>query len=140
MKIDVEPNAFVTMAYNTVLEREPDPQGQAYYVGALQSGRLRWHDVVRDLLTSDEYRSKLGGHGAVGGTGQRPTAPAPQGALLEKLTAREHLSRPAFEAAWNRRFGPGRATPYVVQQQEYIPATRSGSTSCSTRWPSSFGA
>lgn len=46
---------FVGEAYRNLLNREPDEQGMAYYLGRLAAGYGKT-SVIRDLAESDEYR------------------------------------------------------------------------------------
>jgi predicted SAM-dependent methyltransferase len=48
---------FVHACYRTVLGREPDPAGLAYYVGELRAGKKR-NSVLGTFLASDEHRSR----------------------------------------------------------------------------------
>ena len=48
---------FITMAYNTLLEREPDVQGMAYYLGRLAVGISKTEIIVM-LASSQEGKNK----------------------------------------------------------------------------------
>ena len=67
----------VRIAYEVVLDREPDEPALAFYLEALATGRLTPREIVDRLRTSDEYRART----PIGGT-----------TLLESL----HLSRCEF--------------------------------------------
>ena len=57
--LPVDPNvAVVTGLYETLLDREPDPGGLAYWVNLLDSGTLTLAQVQNDFVTSQEYISK----------------------------------------------------------------------------------
>ena len=67
----------IRLAYNVLLNREPDPSAWVFYRRALATGSLTPREVVDRLRTSDEYRART----PIGGT-----------TLLESL----HLSRCEF--------------------------------------------
>ena len=67
----------IRLAYNVVLDREPDEAAHGFYLEALASGRLTPREIVDRLRTSDEYRART------------PIGPT---TLLESL----HLSRCEF--------------------------------------------
>lgn len=67
----------IRLAYNVVLDREPDEPAWAFYLEALGTQRLTPRELVDRLRTSDEYRART----PIGGT-----------TLLESL----HLSRCEF--------------------------------------------
>jgi Ca2+-binding RTX toxin-like protein len=48
---------FVTLLYNNVLDRAPDPTGLAQWTGALSAGRLTRAEVVRGFAESAEFRA-----------------------------------------------------------------------------------
>lgn len=47
----------VKLAYNMILDREPDPTGLATYTDALTTGRLSPRGIAEDLLASAEFES-----------------------------------------------------------------------------------
>ena len=67
----------IRVAYQVVLDREPDEPAREFYLEALATGRLTPREIVDRLRTSDEYRART----PIGGT-----------TLLESL----HLSRCEF--------------------------------------------
>ena len=48
---------FVTVCYNTLLGRAPDPQGLVYWTGFLENGTKTRDDIVSCFCNSDEYLS-----------------------------------------------------------------------------------
>ncbi|MDZ7836945.1 MAG: DUF4214 domain-containing protein [Actinomycetota bacterium] len=50
--------AFVTRFYNQCLDRAPDPDGLANWIGHLQSGYLAGADVAERFIFSEEFQAK----------------------------------------------------------------------------------
>lgn len=46
---------FVVKTYNYMLRRNPDEEGQRYYVGLLRQGKSRWQ-VISQIYRSDEIK------------------------------------------------------------------------------------
>jgi hypothetical protein len=57
---DVDRAEFVTLLYRNVLDREPDPAGQAFWTDALASGGSDRADVVLAFSESPEHVAKVG--------------------------------------------------------------------------------
>ena len=57
---DIDRAGFVTLLYRNVLDREPDPAGQAFWTDALDSGRSDRSDVVLAFSESPEHVAKVG--------------------------------------------------------------------------------
>jgi SAM-dependent methyltransferase len=53
------PKQSVRMAYNVVLDREPDPTGGAEYAQKLADGELSRHGVAQALAHSEEFRRQV---------------------------------------------------------------------------------
>jgi SAM-dependent methyltransferase len=53
------PKQSVRMAYNVVLDREPDPTGGDEYARKLASGQLSRHGVAQALAHSEEFRRQV---------------------------------------------------------------------------------
>jgi SAM-dependent methyltransferase len=53
------PKQSVRMAYNVVLDREPDPTGGAEYARKLAAGQLSRHGVAQALAHSEEFRRQV---------------------------------------------------------------------------------
>ncbi len=53
------PRQSVRMAYNVILDREPDPAGGAEYVQRLANGELTRHGVAEMLAHSEEFRRRV---------------------------------------------------------------------------------
>ena len=53
------PKQSVRMAYNVVLDREPDPHGGADYARKLAAGELSRHGVAQALAHSEEFRRQV---------------------------------------------------------------------------------
>jgi SAM-dependent methyltransferase len=53
------PKQSVRMAYNVVLDREPDPSGGAEYERRLAAGELSRHGVAQALAHSEEFRRQV---------------------------------------------------------------------------------
>jgi SAM-dependent methyltransferase len=53
------PKQSVRMAFNVILDREPDPVGGADYTGQLASGALSRHGVAEALAHSEEFRRRV---------------------------------------------------------------------------------
>jgi SAM-dependent methyltransferase len=53
------PKQSVRMAYNVVLDREPDPTGGAVYAQKLADGELSRHGVAQALAHSEEFRRQV---------------------------------------------------------------------------------
>ncbi|HXZ62002.1 MAG TPA: methyltransferase domain-containing protein [Acidimicrobiales bacterium] len=53
------PKQSVRMAFNVVLDREPDPEGSAGYTRKLTSGELSRHGVAEALAHSEEFRRRV---------------------------------------------------------------------------------
>jgi hypothetical protein len=75
---------FVTKAYRRYLNREPDPNGRAHWINALESGLLREQQVEGSFVGSVEYINvRYGGSSRAWVIGlyrdllQRPRDPAP---------------------------------------------------------------
>ncbi|EPX84474.1 protein of unknown function/Hemolysin-type calcium-binding repeat (2 copies) [Rubellimicrobium thermophilum DSM 16684] len=49
---------FVTLLYNNVLDRAPDPGGLAHWTGQLASGQMTRPEVVRGFAESREFQTK----------------------------------------------------------------------------------
>jgi SAM-dependent methyltransferase len=47
------------MAFNVILDREPDPAGRAEYAGKLARGELSRHGVAQALAHSEEFRRQV---------------------------------------------------------------------------------
>jgi SAM-dependent methyltransferase len=52
--------AFVTLAYNMLLRRNPDPAGRAHFIGRLRQGDLSRLGLLDVLLGSEEFRTDVG--------------------------------------------------------------------------------
>ena len=62
VSIDTETNSgFVTLLYNNILDRDPDPTGLANQVAALDAGMSRM-DLVYNLIFSEECQNKISGY------------------------------------------------------------------------------
>ena len=48
--------------YLNVLEREPDPEGEHYWISAHQAGWVTWADIAASVAQSDEAQQKINGH------------------------------------------------------------------------------
>lgn len=57
---DVGQGEFVTLLYRNVLDREPDPEGQAFWTSALASGGADRDDVVLAFSESPENVARVG--------------------------------------------------------------------------------
>lgn len=57
---DTGAGEFVNLLYQNVLDREPDPEGQAFWTFNLQSGVLERDDVVLAFSESPEHVAKVG--------------------------------------------------------------------------------
>lgn len=57
---DIGADEFVNLLYQNVLDREPDPEGQAFWTSNLQSGILDRDDVVLAFSESPEHVAKVG--------------------------------------------------------------------------------
>jgi hypothetical protein len=107
--------ALVTAAYRCVLRRDPDPDGLAGYVRALEQGAsATW--LLEQLGTSEEFRAAAdqrirAGLGEAGLTALR------ENPLSRELQRCDALSRERYDALWNDIFASGRAL--VVGQDEY---------------------
>jgi len=55
----LQPKQSVRMAYNVVLDREPDPVGGADYARKLADGELSRHGVAQALAHSEEFRRQV---------------------------------------------------------------------------------
>jgi len=53
------PKQSVRMAFNVVLDREPDPEGGADYARRLERGELSRHGVAEALAHSEEFRRRV---------------------------------------------------------------------------------
>lgn len=53
------PKQSVRMAFNVVLDREPDPEGGADYARKLERGELSRHGVAEALAHSEEFRRRV---------------------------------------------------------------------------------
>ena len=53
------PKQSVRLAFNVVLDREPDPGGEADYVQKLMDGELSRHGVAEALAHSEEFRRRV---------------------------------------------------------------------------------
>ena len=53
------PKQSVRLAFNVVLDREPDPAGEADYVQKLTDGELSRHGVAEALAHSEEFRRRV---------------------------------------------------------------------------------
>ncbi len=53
------PKQSVRMAFNVVLDREPDPAGGAEYAQKLANGELSRHGVAEALAHSEEFRRRV---------------------------------------------------------------------------------
>jgi SAM-dependent methyltransferase len=53
------PKQSVRLAYNVVLDREPDPTGGANYAAKLATGELSRHGVAQALAHSEEFRRQV---------------------------------------------------------------------------------
>jgi SAM-dependent methyltransferase len=53
------PKQSVRLAYNVVLDREPDAGGEAEYVQKLSDGELSRHGVAEALVRSEEFRRRV---------------------------------------------------------------------------------
>lgn len=52
---DLPPEMAVRLAFNVLLEREPDAGGRRTFVDGLRSGKLTGHDVIAGIRGSDEF-------------------------------------------------------------------------------------
>lgn len=107
--------ALVTAAYRFVLRREPDPQGLADYVAALEQGRsATW--VLEQLGGSEEFRNAtdLRIASRLAETGLTGLAASPLSVELQRCEA---LPRARYDALWRQIFESGR--PLVIGQAEY---------------------
>ena len=50
---------FVTLVYQNVLGRDPDPVGYDYWLGQLNSGSLTWGQMMLGFSESDEYNALI---------------------------------------------------------------------------------
>lgn len=57
---DLGTGDFVNLLYRNVLDREADPEGQAFWTTNLQSGRVDRDDVVLAFSESPEHVAKVG--------------------------------------------------------------------------------
>lgn len=57
---DLGTGDFVALLYRNVLDREADPEGQAFWTSGLNSGRLDRDDVVLAFSESPEHVAKVG--------------------------------------------------------------------------------
>jgi SAM-dependent methyltransferase len=53
------PKQSVRMAFNVILDREPDPVGEADYTHKLATGELSRHGVAQALAHSEEFRRRV---------------------------------------------------------------------------------
>ncbi len=53
------PKQSVRLAFNVVLDREPDPAGEADYVQKLMDGELSRHGVAEAMAHSEEFRRRV---------------------------------------------------------------------------------
>ncbi len=53
------PKQSVRMAFNVILDREPDAEGGADYAGKLAAGQLSRHGVAEALAHSEEFRRRV---------------------------------------------------------------------------------
>jgi hypothetical protein len=61
-KADTETNSgFVTLLYNNILGRDPDPAGLANQIAALEAGKSRM-DLVYNFIFSEECQNKISGY------------------------------------------------------------------------------
>jgi predicted SAM-dependent methyltransferase len=51
---------FLGEAYRRVLDREPDPTGEAFFTGRLESGEMTVRQVLETLLASEEASARSG--------------------------------------------------------------------------------
>ena len=56
---------FVTVCYNTLLDRAPDADGLAYWVSFLESGSMTRDDIVSSFCNSDEFIGLCGQYGII---------------------------------------------------------------------------
>jgi hypothetical protein len=49
---------FTEAVFRTLLERVPDPEGEAFYVGGLESGDFDRESVIGAVMGSEEFRSR----------------------------------------------------------------------------------
>lgn len=111
--------ALVTAAYRYVLGREPDPEGLAGYVSALEQGRsATW--LLEALGTSDEYRSR--GDPVAARLARSGLVAQGANALAAELLRCSTLSRARYDALCDEIFASGR--PLVVGQAEYATTHR----------------
>ena len=57
---DLSSAEFVTLLYNNVLERQPDPGGLAYWTGQIDSGARSKNAVVLNFTESAEFKRQTG--------------------------------------------------------------------------------
>ncbi len=53
---------FLHSLYLNVLEREPDPEGQHYWISSHEAGALTRADIAANVARSDEAQQKVNGH------------------------------------------------------------------------------
>ncbi len=56
---NLDNGSFVTQMYRNIMGRDPDPNGQAYYVGLLNTGGLTRADMADQFVRSPEYDGKV---------------------------------------------------------------------------------
>ena len=57
---DLDRGEFVDLLYRSALDREPDPEGRAFWVSSLESGAADRDDVVLAFSESPEHVAKIG--------------------------------------------------------------------------------
>jgi SAM-dependent methyltransferase len=106
--------ALVTAAFRFVLGREPDPEGLASYVGALERGQnAAW--LLESLGASDEYRSRRDPPAAR--LARTRLQACSENALSTELQRCEALPRARYDALWAEIFASGRRL--IVGQADY---------------------
>jgi SAM-dependent methyltransferase len=112
--------ALVTAAYRYVLRREPDPEGLAGYVAAIEQGRsATW--LLEELGASEEFR-KAGDLHIKARLAQAGLTALSENALSRELERCEALPRERYDALWDEIFASGRQL--VVGQEEYARTHR----------------
>lgn len=58
---------FLNQVYRALLDREIDPEGKRFWLGALQNGAAR-RNIVSDITKSDEFQRKCKYYGIIRGS------------------------------------------------------------------------
>ncbi len=113
---------FVTLAYQLVLQREPDEAGLASYLRRLQANQISPAGVLAEIKASEEYLILRAGFNLYS-TKEFLWYISQRNESLE-LDLRRGAALPggAFERAWREVFASGREL--IVGQEDYAPLHR----------------